>query len=74
MTLLLRFLPLRYLCITFLMLDTQQNIGENIETAPNRVEVDHGALVQYNYSVSPQSLVNVGSCGRLRKVAEAASL
>ena len=56
------------------MLDTQQNIGENIETAPNRVEVDHGALVQYNYSVSPQSLVNVGSCGRLRKVAEAASL
>ena len=36
-----------YLFITFLMLDTQQNIGENIETAPNRVKVDHGTLVQY---------------------------
>ena len=33
-----------YLFITFLMLDTQQNVRENIDTAANRVDVDHGNM------------------------------
>ena len=65
-----------YLFITFLMLDTQQYVGENIETAPNRVKVDHGTtLVQYIFTISRVTVIcspfKMGSYGRLRKLTEA---
>ena len=55
------------------MLDTQQNVRENIDTAANRVEVDHG-IWSVSYDSLSLSLVNVGSCGRLRKMAEAGTV